>query len=237
MDPYYKQLSPKFGFAYQVSDKMVMRGGYGINNTPTISNGFGFGGTTGFNGTISRNSATPAASVRRRSGDLPARPLSRLHAPPCRTRTRSCRTGRGSRIRRRIPAGCPMCRTGTSASSTNCRQAHGPGSQLRRQQGHAPAVLRVRFHEPGDLKRAGARQSLRDRGRRPRASRSRSPDLRGRCCRRCVRTRSTRESARRFRRSGLSLLQLAAGPGDAADAEGTARCWRHIRSRRPSTGG
>jgi len=33
-----------------------MRAGYGINNTPTISNGFGFGGTTGFNGTISRNS-------------------------------------------------------------------------------------------------------------------------------------------------------------------------------------
>jgi hypothetical protein len=58
MDPYYKQLSPKFGFAYQVSDKMVVRGGYGINNTPTISNGFGFGGTTGFNGTIAVNSNT-----------------------------------------------------------------------------------------------------------------------------------------------------------------------------------
>jgi hypothetical protein len=56
MDPYYKQISPKFGFAYQVSDKMVLRGGYGINNTPTVRNGFGFGGTTGFNGTISRNS-------------------------------------------------------------------------------------------------------------------------------------------------------------------------------------
>lgn len=56
MDGYYKQFSPKFGFAYQISTKMVVRGGYGINNTPTIRNGFGFGGTTGFNGTISRNS-------------------------------------------------------------------------------------------------------------------------------------------------------------------------------------
>jgi hypothetical protein len=58
MDPYYKQISPKFGFAYQVSEKMVVRGGYGINNTPTISNGFGFGGTTGFNGSIAVNSNT-----------------------------------------------------------------------------------------------------------------------------------------------------------------------------------
>jgi hypothetical protein len=60
MDPYYKQFSPKVGFAYQISNKLVMRGGYGINNTPPISNGFGFGGTTGFNGTISRNSGNTA---------------------------------------------------------------------------------------------------------------------------------------------------------------------------------
>lgn len=56
MDPYYKQFSPKIGFSYQVSNKLVVRAGYGINNTPTISNGFGFGGTNGFNGTISKNS-------------------------------------------------------------------------------------------------------------------------------------------------------------------------------------
>jgi len=55
-DTYWKQLSPKFGFAYAISDKLVMRGGYGINNTPPISNGFGFGGTLGFNGTIAVNS-------------------------------------------------------------------------------------------------------------------------------------------------------------------------------------
>ena len=56
-DPYYGQLSPKFGFAYAMNSKLVIRGGYGINNTPPISNGFGFGGTLGFNGSINLNSA------------------------------------------------------------------------------------------------------------------------------------------------------------------------------------
>jgi hypothetical protein len=56
-DTYWKQLSPKFGFAYAINDKLVMRGGYGINNTPPISNGFGFGGTLGYNGSIAVNSA------------------------------------------------------------------------------------------------------------------------------------------------------------------------------------
>ncbi|MBK5290258.1 MAG: TonB-dependent receptor [Acidobacteriia bacterium] len=56
MDRYYKQISPKFGFAYAISDKLVIRGGYGINNTPPISNGFGFGGTLGYNGSIAKNS-------------------------------------------------------------------------------------------------------------------------------------------------------------------------------------
>jgi hypothetical protein len=56
-DTYYKQISPKIGVAYALSEKMVLRGGYGINNTPAISNGFGFGGTLGFNGNIAVNSA------------------------------------------------------------------------------------------------------------------------------------------------------------------------------------
>jgi hypothetical protein len=55
-DTYWRQFSPKFGFAYAATDKMVLRGGYGINTTPTISNGFGFGGTLGFNGSIAVNS-------------------------------------------------------------------------------------------------------------------------------------------------------------------------------------
>jgi hypothetical protein len=56
-DTYWKQISPKFGFAYALTNKLVMRGGYGINNTPAISNGFGFGGTLGYNGSIVVNSA------------------------------------------------------------------------------------------------------------------------------------------------------------------------------------
>ena len=73
-DTYWKQISPKFGFAYALTEKFVMRGGYGINNTPTISNGFGFGGTLGFNGNIAVNSAnTPI----RFAEDV----LGALHAP------------------------------------------------------------------------------------------------------------------------------------------------------------
>jgi hypothetical protein len=56
-DTYWKQISPKFGFAYALTNKLVMRGGYGINNTPAISNGFGFGGTLGYNGNLVVNSA------------------------------------------------------------------------------------------------------------------------------------------------------------------------------------
>ena len=55
---YYKQISPKFGFAYAMTNKLVLRGGYGINNTPAISNGFGFGGTLGYNGNLVVNSNT-----------------------------------------------------------------------------------------------------------------------------------------------------------------------------------
>lgn len=49
---YWKQISPKVGFAYAATEKMVLRGGYGINNTPPIANGWGFGGTLGYNGNI-----------------------------------------------------------------------------------------------------------------------------------------------------------------------------------------
>ncbi len=49
---YWKQFSPKFGLAYAATERLVFRGGYGINNTPAISNGFGFGGTLGYNGNI-----------------------------------------------------------------------------------------------------------------------------------------------------------------------------------------
>jgi len=60
MDWYPYQLSPRFGFAYQVSEKLVVRGGYGINNTPPIMDGFGFPSTFGFNGSISVNAQNVA---------------------------------------------------------------------------------------------------------------------------------------------------------------------------------
>ncbi|MBS1825599.1 MAG: carboxypeptidase regulatory-like domain-containing protein [Acidobacteria bacterium] len=55
MDTYWKQFSPKLGFAYAMTDKLVMRGGYGINNTPTVNN-FTTPGTFGFNSSINVNS-------------------------------------------------------------------------------------------------------------------------------------------------------------------------------------
>jgi hypothetical protein len=56
MDTNWLQLSPKFGFAYAVSEKFVVRGGYGINNMPPINNGFGGPSVTGYNGSIALNS-------------------------------------------------------------------------------------------------------------------------------------------------------------------------------------
>ena len=57
MNTNWRQLSPKFGFAYQFNNWMVMRGGYGINNMPPINNGFGGPSTIGYNGSISLSSS------------------------------------------------------------------------------------------------------------------------------------------------------------------------------------
>jgi carboxypeptidase family protein len=56
-DTYFYMLSPRLGFAYAVNKKLVVRGGYGINNTPFVAN-FSTPGTFGFNGSIAVNSAT-----------------------------------------------------------------------------------------------------------------------------------------------------------------------------------
>lgn len=57
MDKNWKQFAPKFGFAYNLNEKMVLRGGYGINNMPPINNGFSTPSVIGYNGSISRSSA------------------------------------------------------------------------------------------------------------------------------------------------------------------------------------
>jgi len=49
-ETYYKQFAPRFGFAYAASQKMVVRGGYGINFSPPIGDGFNWPYTAGFNG-------------------------------------------------------------------------------------------------------------------------------------------------------------------------------------------
>jgi Carboxypeptidase regulatory-like domain len=57
-DWYLGLISPRVGFAYAMTQKMVIRGGYGINANPFIANGFGGLGTAGYNGTIAVNSTT-----------------------------------------------------------------------------------------------------------------------------------------------------------------------------------
>ena len=48
-----KQIDPRVGLAYKVSDKMVVRMGYGIMNTAPIANNWGYGAFTfGYNGTV-----------------------------------------------------------------------------------------------------------------------------------------------------------------------------------------
>jgi Carboxypeptidase regulatory-like domain len=57
-DTYYYMISPRVGFAYAINKKLVVRGGYGINNTPFVTNGFGGPGTFGYTGTIDLNQQT-----------------------------------------------------------------------------------------------------------------------------------------------------------------------------------
>ena len=46
--PDYSDLGPRFGFAYSVNNKTVVRGGYGIYYSPLLYNDFGRGGELGY---------------------------------------------------------------------------------------------------------------------------------------------------------------------------------------------
>jgi hypothetical protein len=70
-DWYLGMVSPRLGFAYAVTQKLVIRGGYGINANPFIANFSGLS-TFGYSGTIAVNSATVALR-------FPSDPVMYLH--------------------------------------------------------------------------------------------------------------------------------------------------------------
>ncbi len=51
-DVYYKEFGPRLGVAYAASNKLVLRGGYGISYGPPILNNFGSQNIFGFNGGV-----------------------------------------------------------------------------------------------------------------------------------------------------------------------------------------
>ncbi|PYT24164.1 MAG: hypothetical protein DMG57_29580 [Acidobacteria bacterium] len=56
---YWREFGPRFGVAYQASDKLVVRGGYAMTNTPPIANSWGYSGFTyGYYSTISSRAGT-----------------------------------------------------------------------------------------------------------------------------------------------------------------------------------
>ena len=42
-DTYWKEFGPRFGVAYQLNNKMVIRAGYAMMNTPPIAQNWGYG--------------------------------------------------------------------------------------------------------------------------------------------------------------------------------------------------
>jgi hypothetical protein len=58
-DWYLRMISPRLGFAYAMTPKLVVRGGYGVNANPFIAN-FSSLGNFGYNGAIAVNAATVA---------------------------------------------------------------------------------------------------------------------------------------------------------------------------------
>ena len=55
---YFGELGPRFGFAYQVNSRMVLRGGYGIMYSPPIANAFGLASIDGYNGSNGFHAST-----------------------------------------------------------------------------------------------------------------------------------------------------------------------------------
>ncbi len=51
-DTYWKEFGPRFGIAYKLTNKMVIRAGYAMTNTPPIANSFGYPFTFGYSTTV-----------------------------------------------------------------------------------------------------------------------------------------------------------------------------------------
>jgi len=60
-DWYFKEVAPRFGIAYQISNKMVLRGGYGVSYSPPILNNFGSQNLFGFNSAVTVHHASGTA--------------------------------------------------------------------------------------------------------------------------------------------------------------------------------
>jgi len=56
---YWREFGPRLGVAYQASNKLVIRGGYAMTNTPPIRNDWGYSGFTyGYSGAVSVRAGT-----------------------------------------------------------------------------------------------------------------------------------------------------------------------------------
>src|SRR5207237_8644218 len=60
-DWYFKEVAPLFGIAYQISNKMVLRGGYGVSYSPPILNNFVSQNLFGFNSAVTVHHASGTA--------------------------------------------------------------------------------------------------------------------------------------------------------------------------------
>ena len=120
-DKYLKMISPRLGFAYKVTEKMVVRGGYGINANPFITSGFDTPGNLGYNGQIVVNRTTNPTQ-------FPQDPVFYLHQPypslssPLPNRSPTLANLRASVTSRRTRTAPATRRTTASAFSTNCRR-------------------------------------------------------------------------------------------------------------------
>ena len=118
-DTYWKQISPKFGFAYAISDKLVMRGGYGINNTPPSRTASASVARSAITATSASRRQIHRSALRRTASGIW---ITAIPTSPARFRTRSRRSrmDRPSTTIPRAATACLMFRTGTSASSISC---------------------------------------------------------------------------------------------------------------------